>query len=45
MMGYRILRDKRPLPNKRPPLFFFIANHKDLKEMSGVLKEINAKWR
>ena len=40
--NYRILRNKRPPPNKRPP-FFVIGNYKELKAESWVFEEIHAK--
>ena len=38
--AYRILRNKRPPPNKRPPLFFKLQ---ELKEKCKVFWEIDAK--
>ena len=35
--NYRILRNKRPPPNKLPSSLFEIANYKELKEKSEVL--------
>ena len=31
---YRIVRNKRPPPNKHPPFLFEITNYKELKEKS-----------
>ena len=42
-MIYRILRNKRPPLNKRPPSLFEITNYKELKEKSEIFEKINAK--
>ena len=43
IVDYRILRNKRLPPNKRPPSLFVIANNIESKGMSEVFKEIDAK--
>jgi len=41
--SYRILRNKRLPPNKRPPFLFVIANIIELKGKFEVFRRINAK--
>ena len=40
---YRILHNKRPPPNKRPPSLFVNVNYKEIKGKSEVIVEVNAK--